>query len=104
MPVYEYEHLETPCMKGRVFEVRQSIHDFALTQCPVCGGPVFKLISSINIRMPKTNSELRDLGFTKLVKRDNGVYENVTARKGDSRMVFRDKPGTLPDLKKTIKD
>jgi putative FmdB family regulatory protein len=104
MPVYEYEHVEEPCMIGRQFEVSQSIHDSVLTQCPVCGGPVRKLISSINILLPKTNSELRDLGFTKLVKRDDGVYENVTARNGDSRMVFRDKPQTLPDLKKTIKD
>ena len=54
--------------------------------------------------MPKTNSELRDLGFTKLVKRDTGVYENVTARNGDCRMVLRNKPDTLPDLKKTIKE
>ena len=104
MPVYEYEHLEKPCQRRRQFEVSQSIYDSALTQCPVCGGPVRKLISAINVRIPKTNSELRDLGFTKLVKRDNDVYENVTARNGDCRMVFRDKPDTLPDLKKTIRD
>jgi putative FmdB family regulatory protein len=104
MPVYEYEHLEKPCIQGRLFEVRQSIHDAVLTQCPTCGGLVRKLISCINIRMPKTNSKLRDLGFTKLVKRDTGVYENVTARDGDCRMVFRNKPETLPDLKKTIND
>lgn len=104
MPVYEYEHLEKPCMQGWLFEVNQSIHDTVLTQCPTCDGPVRKLISCINIRMAKTNSELRDLGFTKLVKRDNGVYENVTARNGDRRMVFRDKPETLPDLRKVIKD
>ena len=104
MPVYEYEHLEKPCKRGDLFEVNQSIQDLALTHCPACGGPVRKLISCTNIRITKTNSELRDLGFTKLVKKDDGVYENVTARDGDSRMVFRDKPGTLPDLKKTIKD
>jgi putative FmdB family regulatory protein len=104
MPVYEYEHLKKPCPKGRLFEMNQSIHDSVLTQCPACGGPVRKLISSTNVRMPKTNSELRDLGFTKLVKRDSGVYENVTARNGDCRMIFRDKPATLPDLTKTIKD
>ena len=44
------------------------------------------------------------MGFTKLVKRDDGVYENVTARKGDSRLVLRDKPETLPNLSKTIRD
>ena len=44
------------------------------------------------------------MGFTKLVKRDDGVYENVTARDGDSRYVVRDKTDTLPNLKKTIRD
>jgi putative FmdB family regulatory protein len=104
MPIYEYEHLEEPCSQGRVFDIKQSINDKSLTKCTHCAGPVRKLISRINISTPKTNSELRDLGFTKLVKRDNGVYENVTARDGDSRIVFRDKPETLPNLKKTIKD
>jgi hypothetical protein len=39
-----------------------------------------------------------------LVKRDDGVYENVTARDGDSRYMQRDKPETIPDLSKTIAD
>jgi len=104
MPIYEYEHLEEPCSQGRVFDIKQSINDKSLTKCTQCAGPVRKLISRINISTPKTNSELRDLGFTKLVKRDNGVYENVTARDGESRIVLRDKPETLPNLKKTIKD
>ena len=104
MPIYEYEHLDVPCEKGPMFELKQSINDKELTQCPDCEGPVRKLISRINISTPKTNGELRDLGFTKLVKRDDGVYENVTARNGDSRVVIRDKPETLPNLKKTVKD
>jgi putative FmdB family regulatory protein len=104
MPVYEYEHIEKPCSMGKMFDVTQSIHDESLTKCPNCAGPVRKLISRTNISTPKTDSELRDLGFTKLVKRDDGVYENVTARKGDSRMVVRGKPETLPDLSKTISD
>ncbi|MBW2641468.1 MAG: zinc ribbon domain-containing protein [Deltaproteobacteria bacterium] len=104
MPIYEYEHLKKPCSLGRIFDVKQSIRDKLLMQCPNCDGPVRKLISRINISTPKSNSELRDLGFTKLVKRDDGVYENVTARDGDSRMVIRGKSETLPDLKKTIRD
>lgn len=104
MPIYEYEHFEKSCIQGKLFEVKQSIHDQVLTRCPSCGGRVRKLISCINISTPKTNSELRNLGFTKLVKRDNGVYENVTARNKDSRLVIHDKPETLPDLKKTIRD
>jgi putative FmdB family regulatory protein len=104
MPVYEYEHLEKPCKYGKSFEVSQSIHDKILTRCPSCGGQIRKLISCINISTPKTNSELRDLGFTKLVKRDDGVYENVTARNKDSQLVIRDQPETLPVLKNIIGD
>ncbi len=64
-----------------------------------------KLISRSNISTPRSNAELKDMGFTKLVKRDSGVYENVTARDGDSRYVVRDKPETLPNLSKhTIRD
>ena len=57
-----------------------------------------------NINTPKGNSELKDLGFTELDRRDDGVCENVTARDGDSKVVVRDKPETLPDLSRTISD
>ena len=104
MPIYEYEHIDKPCLRGKVLEVKQSIHDEALTICPNCAGSVRKLISRINISCPKSDRELRDHGFTKLVRRDDGVYENVTARDGESKVVLRDKPETLPDFKKTISE
>jgi len=104
MPVYEYEHQEAPCSLGKVFDYKQTISDKQLSRCPHCSGPVQKIISRINISSPKTNSELRDLGFTKLVKRDDGVYENVTARNSDSRYMVKGKPETIPDLSKTISD
>jgi putative FmdB family regulatory protein len=104
MPVYEYEHEKKACALGKIFDFRQSLDDKPLSQCPHCRGPVQKIISRINISCPKTNSELRDLGFTKLVKRDDGVYENVTPRHGESRYMERGKPETIPDLSKTISD
>jgi putative FmdB family regulatory protein len=104
MPVYEYEHAEAPCSLGRIFDVQQSINDKPLATCPQCRGKVQKIVSRINISCPKTNGELRDLGFTKLVKRDDGVYENVTARGNDSRYMVRGKNETIPDLRKTISD
>jgi len=104
MPVYEYEHKSKPCRLGKVFEVTQPLADKPLSRCPECGQPVRKLISMVGISVPKTNSELKDLGFTKLVKRDDGVYENVTVRGNDSRYMERGKPETMPDLSKTIKD
>lgn len=104
MPVYEYEHLEKSCCLGKVFEQTQSIHDKSLTRCPECSGPLRKIISHTSISVPKTNGELRDLGFTKLVKRDDGVYENVTTRDGDSKYMVRGKPETIPNIKKIIRD
>ena len=104
MPIYEYEHVKKACKLGKVFDVKQSLADDQLTHCPQCNGPVQKIISRTNISCPKSNGELRDLGFTKLVKRDDGVYENVTARGNDSRYMERGKPDTIPDLSKTISD
>jgi putative FmdB family regulatory protein len=104
MPIYEYEHLKKPCTLGKVFDLKQSLTDHPLEACPQCGGRVKKIISHTNISCPKSDGELRDLGFTKLVKRDDGVYENVTARNGDSRYMKRGKPETIPDLSKTIGD
>ena len=100
MPVYEYEHTEHPCTMGRIFEVTQSLKERPLSKCPQCGCPIKKLISRVGVSSPKTNGELRDLGFTKLVKRDDGVYENVTARNGDSRYMERGKPATVPNVAK----
>ena len=103
MPVYEYEHIEKACELGNRFEVTRSMAEEPLQKCPGCGRPVRKLISLVGISTPKTNSELRDMGFTKLVRRDDGVYENVTARDKESKYMMRGKPETLPDLSKTIK-
>lgn len=104
MPIYEYEHLKDSCALGKQFEIMQSVNDAPLKNCPRCGKPVKKLLSLVGISVPKTNSELRDLGFTKLVKRDDGIYENVTAKDGESRYMERGKTETIPDLSKTISD
>jgi len=104
MPTYEYEHLDEPCERGKIFEIRQSINDPPLAICPRCKGMVRKIMSRVSISAPKSNSELRDIGFTKLVKRDDGVYENVTRRDGESRFMIRDKPETIPNIKKIIRD
>jgi putative FmdB family regulatory protein len=104
MPVYEYEHREKSCSIGKLFEVEQRVDDAPLVNCPACGGAVRKLISLVSVNTPKSNTELRDLGFTKLVKKSDGNYENVTARKGESRIMERGKSGTVPDFSKTITD
>ena len=104
MPIYDYEHLQEPCSLGKIFEIKQSINEEQLTQCPQCQGAVQKRISRIGLSLPKSNTKLKDLGFTKLVKRDDGVYENVTRRAGESRYMEAEKPETIPDFSKTIRD
>lgn len=104
MPVYEYTHDAEPCGLGAEFEYIHSIKDAALTHCPQCGGPIHRLISRAFFSSPQSDSDLRGMGFTKLVKRDTGVYENVTALPGESRYMEAGKNETLPDLKKRISD
>jgi putative FmdB family regulatory protein len=105
MPVYEYEHLDAePCARGRTFETTQSIRDDSLTTCPACGRAVRRLISRPFICTPTSDTKLKEMGFTKLVKRDTGVYENVTATGQESRYMHADRPETIPDLKRKISD
>jgi putative FmdB family regulatory protein len=104
MPIYEYEHTAAPCSRGDLFEEWQAIKDQPLQRCPCCAGPVRKVISASNISTPKSDTELRNLGFTKLVKREDGVYENVTARDGESRFMKRGQAETQPNLQKIIRD
>jgi len=56
------------------------------------------------VAVPAFNSELKNLGFTKLEKRDDGVYENVTATGDEKRYMKRGDPTSLPNLKDKIAD
>ncbi len=50
------------------------------------------------------NSELKNVGFTKLVKRDDGVYENVTATGTEKRYMNRGDKDSVPHFNKKIGD
>ncbi|MCA8915864.1 MAG: zinc ribbon domain-containing protein [Planctomycetes bacterium] len=77
MPIYEYRHTAKPgetCEES--FEIFQKMSDDALVKCPVCGKPVEKILSRFSGGVDKmAPSRLKELGFTKLVRRDKGVYE-----------------------------
>jgi len=45
-------------------------------------------------------AELKNLGFKKLVRRDKGVYENVTATDKESRYFDANDPSTAPHIPK----
>jgi len=77
MPVYVYEHTETP---GEDCEMEIEIHqEFGaehLTKCPKCGRKIRRIIVSANFSRDRLgHTTLQEKGFTKLVRRDKGVYE-----------------------------
>lgn len=112
MPIYEYLCTEN---KTRI-EVLHGIDERVTTWgrlCELAGAalgdtapdaPVTKVISAPSLAFPKTNTELKNMGFTKLVKRDKGVYENVTAAEGESRFMTSDNPNSMPNFTNKISD
>lgn len=40
--------------------------------------PIRRLLGAPSLTIPLSNNDYKNAGFTKLVKRDQGVYENVT--------------------------
>ena len=45
MPLYTYRCNEN----GHEFEARQRMMDDPLTECPICGGPVRRVVSSVGV-------------------------------------------------------
>ena len=67
--------------------------------------PVRRVIRSAPaVAVGDFNSELRNAGFTKLVRRDEGVYENVTATNDESRFMKRGDASTMPKVHKKVGD
>ena len=112
MPKYDY-HCEA---NGETIEVTHGMDERLETWGELChlakndlGGtpadtPVKKLLSRVNIAVPTSNSKYKEMGFTKLVRRDKGVYENVTATDKEKRYMRSDDPSSLPNFKKKIGD
>lgn len=112
MPVYAYH-----CPSNNlVVEVMHSIREDLHTWGEVCGragvdigetdpaAPVERLIFPVGINTPTGDSHLKNLGFTKLVKRDTGVYENVTATGNEKKYMTAGDASSVPDLKRKISD
>ena len=112
MPVYDYFCERT----GRTIEVRHRVDVELGTWGEVCYAahlplgdtdfltPVRKRLSPPALAFPVSDSTLRDQGFTKLVKRDQGVYENLTRSGDEARYMRTEDPHSLPDLKRKISD
>ena len=63
-----------------------------------------KLVSAPAVTISTSDTTLKEKGFVKLVKRDQGVYENVTALDHEKRFFKADDPSSVPDLKSRIED
>lgn len=108
MPFYDY-FCET---NGLTVEVRHEATVRLETWGEVChrlnlevgstpaDSPVVRMIGLPSINVPTGNSKLKELGFTKLIKRDKGVYENVTASNGEKKYMTADDPSSMPNLNK----
>ena len=106
MPVYVYfcSH------NGETVEVVHSMQEDVSTWGDLCGrigkepgetppgAPVERILQPASLSMPAGDAKLRELGFTKLVRRDKGVYENVTAGHGDNKVMTADDPSSTPTL------
>ena len=66
--------------------------------------PVQREISTPHIITSTSDSDLKSKGFAKLVKRDDGVYENVTCLDHEQRYFKRGEVDSMPDLNKRIHD
>ena len=104
MPTYIYECDNPDCPSGGTFSTVQSMKEDALTQCPHCDGHASRVICPVGLHTPTGDSKLKELGFAKLVRRDKGVYENVTAMDHESRYFHAGKPETMPDIKRRVGD
>lgn len=66
--------------------------------------PVRKVLSPPALAFPAGAVALKDQGFTKLVRRDDGIYENVTRGEGEARYMRAGDPETRPHLHKKVSD
>ena len=112
MPVYDYFCEQN----GHTIAVKHGIEVELQTWGEVCYAaqvamgetdflaPVRKVISPPAIAIATGNAALKNLGFTKLVKRDGGVYENVTKIGNESRYMRAGDSTTVPHLHKKVTD
>ncbi len=98
MPLYDYF-----CpSNNKQIEVSHSINVDVKTWGDLCAlaqcdpdntptdAPVRRVITAPRLMMPTSTTDYKNAGFSQYVKRDEGVYENVTAPERDSRFVNRD--------------
>ena len=109
MPVYEYR-CDANGLTVDVVHPMDSTLETWLEVCYVAQIPVgdtdpTSAVRRVMTRAPgvsvvTSNAELKNMGFTKLVKRSDGSYENVTATDEQARVVRPDDADSLSSLQK----
>ena len=99
------------CLQGCKAERKQSLNITYVPEMLGLGGhllscaPVRRVLTSAPAgHVPTGNTTLKEKGFTKLVKRDEGVYENVTATDDEARYMKAGDPSTRPHIHKKVGD
>ena len=113
MPRYDYYCEDN----GLTVEVVHSMSENLKTWGDVCrkagissgltqlSAPVKRVFNSAPMmNTPTGNAELKNVGFTKLEKRYDGTYENVTRTGTEKRFLNPKDPSSMPHLGKKIKD
>ena len=96
MPIYVYRCLDT----NEVLEVLHPMSRTLSTWGELCevaqcnpgttdtNAPIKRLITAPGgVVVPKSDGDYKSMGFTKLVRRSKGLYENVTANEGEQRFI-----------------
>ena len=92
MPTYKYRCKEC----GHEFEVRQRMSDKSLTECPVCGGTVRRVVGSVGIVFKGSgfyvtdNRNANGKGRVKPTEKSSGSAEKSKKEEGKSEK--SDKP------------
>jgi putative FmdB family regulatory protein len=101
VPLYEYQ-----CLPERhIFEVRQGINDEPVARCPVCGGPVRRVIQPVGIVFKGSGFYVNDSRKSSSTaqpaasaKSSDGPSEGQKDSKGTPREGKSDsKPGPAPE-------
>lgn len=96
MPIYVYRCLDTNEVLEVLHPMSRTIQTWGelceVAQCALgrtdANAPVKRLITAPGgVVVPKSDSDYKNMGFTKLVRRGNGLYENVTANEGEQRFI-----------------
>ena len=112
MPVYEYLCRTNQTIVEVLHPMAETVKTWGRL-CELAGidtgdtpldAPVEKRLFAPGIASPVGDNKLKEMGFTKLVRRDKGVYENVTATGSEKRYMTEGDPSSMPHLHKKIGD